>query len=118
MSQREPMNREIAPSDAGADPREERLRALYTGAYEPVSPSASLRARVETITEQRPESRYKHGAEDRHLKIDQYGRGARRTERDRPFQQKQRCTAGECHRKQTPRGDRSGQAYRRQSCTD
>src|SRR5207244_3560511 len=49
MSEREPMNRGIAPSDAGADPREERLRALYTGAYEPVSPSESLRARVETI---------------------------------------------------------------------
>src|SRR5205823_1913542 len=49
MSEREPMNRRIAPSDAGADPRDERLRALYTGAYEPVSPSESLRARVETI---------------------------------------------------------------------
>lgn len=50
MSEREPMNRGIAPSHAGADLREERLRALYTGAYEPVSPSESLRARVETIT--------------------------------------------------------------------
>ena len=49
MSEREPMNRGNASSDAGADPREERLRALYTGAYEPVSPSESLRARVETI---------------------------------------------------------------------
>src|SRR5438067_4905501 len=49
MSEREPMNRGVAPSDASADPREERLRALYTGAYEPVSPSESLRARVETI---------------------------------------------------------------------
>ncbi len=38
MSEREPMDRRIAPGEGGVDAREERLRALYSSAYERVSP--------------------------------------------------------------------------------
>jgi hypothetical protein len=52
MSERERLQGQGAPDASGADPREDRLRALCAAAYEQVQPSEALRRRVAGITAQ------------------------------------------------------------------